>query len=342
MENDIIKSIIRQCLSLDLCAVDIYSNLAVNCADEKLKRFWNSMLKQEKTHVSWWNRLLKMSQKSVIPQIFHAPENTLKELMEQQNKIKKIVERSSASSGLKEQFLLAFRLEFYLLHPALDKLLQFLDVLETQKIDYNREYNIHVSDFITAMRDFGASTPELEIIGEVVDQMWTTIKEMSHDSIFDELTQIFNRRGLFSAMNTMAYLAKRNSLTSGLLLIDIDRFKEVNDKYGHQVGDTVLVSVADLLSSAIRHSDILGRYGGEEFIIFFPQTKPSFIHSLAEKIRLTIESKTKSAIPVTISIGAVSALIKKDVEEEISLLIKRADECLYQAKREGRNKVVTN
>ncbi|MFC1535171.1 diguanylate cyclase [Thermodesulfobacteriota bacterium] len=341
MENDTLKRIIELCLSLDENASDIYHNLSLNIGDEELRMFWARMLEEEKTHINWWKTLLDLAEKEAIPQIFPAPEKTIKELEARKEKVQKILAKSSTSLSLKDQFLLAYRLEFYLLHPALEKLWQFLDIIEPDRKTPEQEYNSHITEFINAMRKFGTSIPELEILGETLEHLWTTVRGITLEASFDELTNILNRRGLFNAIKTLAYLAKRNGLTVGLCLIDIDYFKKINDQYGHKIGDSVLVSVVQILSSTIRRSDVLGRYGGEEFLIFLPQIKESSLANLAEKIREAVEVGTHSEIPVTISIGAVSKRISGLIEEEIDVMIHKADECLYMAKAEGRNKIIT-
>jgi diguanylate cyclase (GGDEF)-like protein len=132
-------------------------------------------------------------------------------------------------------------------------------------------------------------------------------------------------------------LSLRYQQTFSILLIDIDHFKSINDQNGHLIGDQVLITIADVLKNAIRATDILGRWGGEEFLVTCPQTKTNEAHQLAEHLRTTIES-TRFGIdqPVTISIGVTEAT-NNDNEET---MIGRADKGLYQAKTMGRNQIV--
>lgn len=154
----------------------------------------------------------------------------------------------------------------------------------------------------------------------------------------DYLTKILNRRAFYTKSNEMIKLSERYETDLGLLLFDIDHFKMINDKYGHDAGDSVLVSLCKELSKSIRDTDCFARFGGEEFIIVLLNVSKEELLSFAEKIREIVEDmKIKSIksedINFTISIGAT--IFKK--EENIESFIKRADIAMYKAKTEGRN-----
>ena len=120
-------------------------------------------------------------------------------------------------------------------------------------------------------------------------------------------------------------------------MFDIDHFKEVNDKYGHDVGDEILILYSKLISSLIRKEDKLCRVGGEEFIIILPYLRLENATTLAEKLRKTVE-QSKEIVPITISFG-VAQYIQGETKEQ---LYKRLDDALYTAKEEGRNRVVVS
>lgn len=155
-------------------------------------------------------------------------------------------------------------------------------------------------------------------------------------SVTDQLTGIYNRRKLELELEHELSRANRyeNSLT--LIVIDIDLFKQVNDTYGHQVGDKVLVSVANLIKDNIRRSDILARWGGEEFIIMSTQTALAGALTLAEKVRGLLAS---CKMDVVGSITASFGVAEYRQNESTESLFKRADTLLYKAKEAGRNRV---
>lgn len=161
--------------------------------------------------------------------------------------------------------------------------------------------------------------------------------ELERLASIDKLTGAYNRRMIDEFMKQEVSLHVRDSKNLSLIMADIDHFKSVNDTYGHQVGDAVLREVGQIISSAIRKSDIFGRYGGEEFIIICPNTSSEQALILAEKIRQEIESFSFAEVGhKTISLG-ISTLIAND---EVENIIKRADDALYKAKKEGRNRAV--
>lgn len=167
----------------------------------------------------------------------------------------------------------------------------------------------------------------------------------------DGLTGVLNRRGLQDAANRMQAVSQRIKLPMGMLIVDLDYFKKVNDVYGHLVGDAVLKVCAGTIHSALRGGDVIGRYGGEEFCILLPNTGEHESAVLAERIRKTIEATpvniagiesldvSTRAIKCTVSVGAVSS---ETVGYQIDSLFAAADHNLYQAKQAGRNRIASN
>ena len=158
-------------------------------------------------------------------------------------------------------------------------------------------------------------------------------------SMRDPLTGIGNRQALDSSFDRELKLSKRHDHPLALLVIDIDHFKDVNDKLGHQNGDKVLQKVVSVIQQALRETDQIFRFGGEEFIALLNNTDIENARLIAERIRLNVAMTPiplkNEEVLVTISAG-VSSLKNEDTEES---LLERADSALYRAKSEGRNKV---
>jgi len=165
--------------------------------------------------------------------------------------------------------------------------------------------------------------------------------EVQKLSVKDPLTGVNNRRGFVEAINLQVQSASVTKKCYSILMIDIDQFKLVNDIYGHLVGDHVIRSVARECIRLVRASDVIGRYGGEEFVIFLPETMVDEAYKIAERIRQNIENLVTyangSQVAVTISIG-ISYLDRSDCTLD-SLLV-RADQALYAAKNSGRNRSI--
>lgn len=161
--------------------------------------------------------------------------------------------------------------------------------------------------------------------------------------LHDPLTKIYTRQFFDETLTKEVSRSARYGSSIGVLFADVDRFKQLNDNYGHQFGDEVLIRVADTISEALRSSDLLARYGGEEFVVLAIEPTEKGLHKVAERIRERIESEViefqGQPISVTISIGAVHALPgRRDVDFD-KRLVAEADAAMYDSKENGRNQV---
>lgn len=162
----------------------------------------------------------------------------------------------------------------------------------------------------------------------------------------DELTRLFNRRHFMERLDQEISRSRRHRMFLSIILFDLDHFKDVNDRYGHLVGDRMLQHVARTTRSCLRDHDILARFGGEEFIILLPQTDPSGARLVAERIRgrlaetpLDLENGQEAGVVTTASFGVCSLRPEEHSADALQLL-HQVDEALYKAKAEGRNRVV--
>ncbi len=156
-------------------------------------------------------------------------------------------------------------------------------------------------------------------------------------SITDTLTELYNRSYLNTKLHAEVNLFHRYNTPMGIIMIDIDYFKDVNDTYGHLVGDSVLVEFAEILRVNVRITDIVGRWGGEEFVIICPSNTLRQVAELAEKLRLIVESYTFNKVGKKTASFGVGMIHNNEDEMD---LIRRIDDALYEAKRLGRNRVV--
>jgi diguanylate cyclase (GGDEF)-like protein len=157
----------------------------------------------------------------------------------------------------------------------------------------------------------------------------------------DPLTKVWNRRLFTELCARELARAERLGSRSAILMLDLDLFKRVNDTYGHEAGDAVLVAVAECWRAALRLPDILGRIGGEEFAVLLPDTPVVEAQRIAERLRMATEALridigTGKDLPITVSIGCTVWA----TDEPLETAIKRADDALYEAKNAGRNRVV--
>ena len=161
---------------------------------------------------------------------------------------------------------------------------------------------------------------------------------LRHDVQIDALTSLLNRRALETAVAERCSARER----FGVLFMDLDHFKQINDRFGHDTGDRVLIAVAHVLRSALRPGDIVARYGGEEFVAVIAGAGPESARLVAERLRISVEEMdaiSRGPNKVTLSVGATVFDPQRLVEASVDLL-RRADVALYAAKRGGRNRVV--
>lgn len=159
-------------------------------------------------------------------------------------------------------------------------------------------------------------------------------------SLTDPLTELMNRRGVQKREKELRSQARRNQSPYAMILVDVDHFKPINDKYGHDCGDFVLQRLSRLLESSLRIHDVIGRWGGEEFLILLPDTDEKGAETLADRLRSRISSSlfewNEAYLTVTLTLGVVNCALEETFEQSIG----KVDAALYQGKEGGRNQVV--
>jgi diguanylate cyclase (GGDEF)-like protein len=194
-----------------------------------------------------------------------------------------------------------------------------------------------------------ARTRSMVKMGEMIK----TIKEQNHAlrqsyarmekmSRTDPLTSLSNRRDLDERLIEEKATADRHGHSFSLILCDIDRFKQFNDRYGHECGDYVLTSTAKLLRQGVRTSDHVGRWGGEEFLVVLPETDTASAQIIAEKLRNKIDHQEHHYHEHTLSVTVTFGIATYRRGEAIEATLIRADMALYEGKASGRNRVVTS
>ena len=162
-------------------------------------------------------------------------------------------------------------------------------------------------------------------------------------SMTDSLTGLSNRRHFLQGVQRELHLAQRHQLPMALLILDVDHFKRINDLHGHSMGDQVLIEISQCCAQALRTTDLLARWGGEEFVVLLPNTHRDHAHHLAERVREAVAGLAQlrvqsEAVRVTVSVGVACADAGQTAT--LDVLVQTADRALYEAKRGGRNQVV--
>jgi two-component system, cell cycle response regulator len=178
-------------------------------------------------------------------------------------------------------------------------------------------------------------------VKKLQDQLRQRNADLDRMSRTDVLTGLYNRRHLDEELMRQHSHASRHHDPLCVLLLDIDHFKRVNDSYGHSAGDLVLRGFADRLRAELRVGDIVGRWGGEEFLVIMPRTTLTGGFDVAERLRAAIAAQPMAAGDVDIDVS-VSGGCASGIGHSVDALLQIADSCLYRAKASGRNKIITD
>ncbi len=208
---------------------------------------------------------------------------------------------------------------------------------------HRRGHRVPVSVRTTPLEDDeGNVVGGIELFAEITpeENLREKMAELERRSLLDHLTRVPNRSYLDLELAALFTLWKKSGVPFGVLFFDIDHFKRFNDNHGHDIGDMLLETTAKTLVSAVRPFDVIGRWGGEEFIGLFPNVEKETLAPIGERLRSAVEATWIEAdgqrLSVTVSIGGTSS---EEGDSSPSALVKRADTMMYRSKQEGRNRV---
>jgi len=246
----------------------------------------------------------------------------------------------------KDSFVIAFRLEYYLLHPVFEAFFSYVRELRpiAEVMHSDESYASHINDLISALGRFCGEVPEMELLSDTLKTLWWENRRLAKTINADSLTGLMNRRGFFSAAEPFMDLARRDDKNIGLILADMDDYKGYNAVRGHDAGDSLLKNIGLALRQVVRSSDLVARFGGEEFVVLFYALEEGSLGDVAEKIRKTINACSHDGAGCTASVGAASlesngpggGLCCVNLEEVLS----QATRNLEEAKKRGRDQVI--
>jgi diguanylate cyclase (GGDEF)-like protein len=335
------QEILTLCVELDRSAQDTYEHMAEACADNTdLATVFRQMALEEQQHVGWWTELLEAWNAGLLPDLSHA--NDVRErLAEISSEIAGSMPESYAGRSVNDLLSLAARMEFFMLDPVFSELTELMQ--PGSRVDARKAYSYHVLRIVEAIERHHTEQGLASFLARVLKRSFRDQQQLALLATHDQLTRHYNRRGLMGHLEQWLSWSARYGHPVGIALIDLDHFKRINDTFGHPVGDEALVAVADQLRSVVRTSDIVGRFGGDEFMVIAPETGGADLAVLLDRIvcavRETAVLSGESHVALTVSAGGAFTL--GGAETSMESLIASADCSLYAAKDAGRDRAGT-
>ena len=338
-EYKLLIEILQDCLWLDRKACTTYNKFAEHTQNEELKREWLKRAEEEKEHILFWKKALELGEQKHLPLIFKDLTEIKKKVGNVRETTEKIMSKFTKYDVYSEQLTLAFMLETCMLHPTF--MTMFYDYRFINET-ISESYEKHIVSFIEMIKKFNEDMNMLyvSLFCENLYDLYQVTMNYLYNSLRDTLTGLYNRRGFINHANPALCMAEKDKFTVGIIIIDFDDFKQINDSWGHPSGDVALRTEAAIINSCVRESDVVGRYGGDEFIIFTETDTLEQLGNICERIRKKTEEKSKAlaGFPFTISLGAAIGKIFCPQEKYLAELINGADRKLYEAKNKGKNR----
>jgi diguanylate cyclase (GGDEF)-like protein len=331
------RDIIELCIELDTAAIETYDRLATSCEDQGIRHLFEQMGLEERSHVVWWSELLVAWDGGLVPPMPDEDELRLS-LHELAADVQATVPVDCSELSTDEMLAIAAQLEFYMLDPAFAELIDL--VRPSKQVDVRDAYSRHIMRLVNAIDEHYAHSGLSRFLARALARSLRDQQRLSKLATQDQLTGLYNRRGFYGYLTQWTSYATRYKHPLSVMLVDIDRFKAINDSHGHPAGDAALAAVARALRTAVRTSDLVGRYGGDEFAILAPDTGSDDLVLLMERVLVALRELCLEfdgdRVCLTVSVGG--AFVTEGTETSPEQLLAAADQALYEAKAAGRDR----
>jgi diguanylate cyclase (GGDEF)-like protein len=330
-DEKVVLQVIELCAQLEERALAIYETLQGLAGDERMRELWSTMADDEREHRRYWQRLKDVCAAGAVPEVFDEPRRYVDELRALLSRFDHLEAQIRKEPRTPQVFIHVLRMEFLLLHPSFVTLFHYLPD-GPGEVSPGRSYEKHLGRFLTTIMDYQQLTPELELLGEAIGQVWKKTEEGATRAVLDTLTGTHNRRGLYIAMKPLAYLARREKQNVGVLLIEIVNLKEINASHGHRVGDEILGACARAIAARLRASDVVGRFGGDDFLAMLTRFEDLAFGQIGRELIREIGAISVREARPSVRIGGATTVIRGRVREELEALIRAADLALAEAR----------
>lgn len=333
-DEDLVLEVIDLCAALEGQALEFYKNLERLTDGGRLQALWATLAIDEMDHQAYWLRLKELCAVGGAPEMFDEPRRYVDELRALRVRVEHLAGIAQQESQVPRVFIHALKLEFLLLHPAIVTLFHYLPD-RPGEVSPSRTYGMHLGKLLGALMDYGQLPPELDLLGEAIGQLWKKTEESATRTVTDQITGTLNRRGLYVAMKPLAFLARREKQAVGVMVLEVANLKEINHRFGHRVGDETLAVVAAAIASRLRASDVIGRFGGDDFLAFLTRFDPPQFGRIGAGVAERVAAKEIAGARPTLIVGGAWTTIGSDVKVDLDALIRAADSAVLQAREGG-------
>lgn len=339
--SDVLVDIIVSCIDIVKHVREFYTEIEKRTQDPKLKDFWRSLAGNKEAHLGYLHKVLVYARQGVILQGFSRPFDSHEDLQKIKRDLLSFIDDSLKKGTQNDLFLAAYYCEFQLIHEAFVTFYQ-MELPKTDRTPAD-DYSAQITRFVKIINKVAENAPTFMVLGDMLRRLWKYARGVAEGSVIDSLTGVLNRQGFFHKVASWLELIAREKRTMAVFIIDVDELKRINEEHSSKTGDKVLRFVAKELNHLCRKSDLLGRYSGEEFIVFLPSIDKENLDAVAERFLKRIDTRSKTAEiieeGITISIGGVYGKISgKNIMHDFQKYIDSADTLMERkVKKTGGN-----
>ncbi len=336
------RSILETCIAMDELTSTAYESMARHAANPELIPVFERLAVEERDHLGWWTGLIEAWDRGLVPDIVNDTEGLERHLKQIHAEIAVLVPDDMAAVTDDMMLDIAARMEFLMTDPVFGELLELTEPggARTHRAAYAR----HLERIVNAIEMYYGRPDLGRFLAGVIRRAWRDNLALTTYATRDPLTALHNRRGLMTYLEQWVSWADRYRRPLGLLLVDVDDFKKINDNFGQAVGDLALKAVASALEQAIRGSDFVARYGGDEFAIVAPESDDIEMAALAQRLvdsvaGLALLDWDGTAVPLGISVGGAVLSPANGPGDDMDGFLALANRSLYEAKQDGKARV---
>ncbi len=335
------RTILELCVAMDTFSHQTYDAMAAACKDPDLSAIFSQMAAEEQMHVAWWQELVDAWEQGLVPDVVNDTEGLERHMSTLLHEMQATAPADFQDIPSDVMLDTAARLEFFLLDPIFGEL---LDLTEPARAGKHRDaYARHLERIVGAIETYYSRGDLASFLARVLRRAWRDNLALAAFATRDPLTGMFNRRGLMTHLEHWMSWAGRYDRPLGLILVDVDDLKAINDTHGHAVGDVALTVIAESLAAAVRGSDLVARYGGDEFAIVAPETDVEELRTLANRLTESVAAAKLQdwdgdGINMRVSVGGAVMANPGAQDMTIDGLLATADRSLYAAKRDGKDR----